>query len=147
MSVTDAEREFERGMTKFGDGNVLGAMVHFEKAANMGGTPECLSFLGYCIAKERGQAFKGLSLCREAIDEQTENPVHYLNMAKIHLLGRNLTEALDVLRQGASFGPNEEISELLESIGTRKPPALSFLHRDNPINKYLGKLLGKFGMR
>jgi Flp pilus assembly protein TadD len=147
VSLLDIEREFERGMTKFREGNVLGAMVHFEKAVNLGGTPECLSFLGYCIAKERGQACKGLTLCREAIDEQPENPVHYLNMAKIHLLGRKLTEALDALRQGASFGPNEEISQMLEAIGTRKPPAISFLHRDNPINKYLGVLLGKLGMR
>lgn len=147
MSRIDAELEFERGITKLAEGNVLGAMVHFEKAVNSGGMPESLSYLGYCIAKERGQAFKGLALCREAIDEQSDNPVHYLNMAKIHLLGRNLPEALEALRKGAAFGPNEEISELLVSIGTRKPPALSFLHRDNPINKYLGVLLGKLGLR
>lgn len=147
MSGIDAEREFERGIAKFREGNLLGAMVHFEKAVDAGGTPQCLSYLGYCIARERGQAWKGLALCREALDEEPENPLHYLNMARIHLLGRNLAEALEALRHGATFGPNQEISELLESIGTRKPPALSFLHRDNPINKYLGKLLGKFGMR
>ncbi len=29
----------------------------------------------------------------------------------------------------------------------RKPPVLSFLDRDNPINKYLGLLLSRVGLR
>jgi hypothetical protein len=68
-------------------------------------------------------------------------------MARIHLLLRNQVEALDLLRQGSACGHDEDIVTLIEEIGTRKPPVLSFLHRDHPLNKYLGIILGRLGIR
>lgn len=148
MSLPDPEYQLFRGMTKLKEGDCLGAMVHFDKAVQAGGAPlVCSSYFGYCIAKERGQVSKGLTLCTQALDEEPDNPVHYLNMARIHLLANNREKALEVLRKGASCGANEEIADLLEKIGTRKPPPLSFLHRDHPINKYLGIFLGWLGQR
>ena len=147
MPTTDLEQHLERGIMKLKQGDTLSALVHFEKAMNAGGTADCMSYLGYCIAKERGQSSRGMILCREALDENPGNPVHYLNMAKILLLRRDKDGAMDALRMGASCGDNEEISVLLEEIGSRKPPPLTFLDRDHPVNKYLGIILSWLGLR
>ncbi len=145
--ITDVEQLRAKGMSKLSDGDILAAMVYFEKAVNSGGTPDCISCFGYCIAKERGQASKGLTFCRDALEREPDNPLHYLNMARIQLLMRNQNEALDLLRQGAACGHDDTILALIEEIGTRKPPVLSFLHRDHPVNKYLGMILGRLGIR
>ncbi|GAM08830.1 hypothetical protein OR1_01104 [Geobacter sp. OR-1] len=147
MGPISAEQHLNRGIVKLGQGDSLSALVHFEKAVDAGGTPECLSYLGYCIAKERGQISRGRILCREALDEEPENQIHYLNLAKICLLGRDKDGALESLRQGAAFGNNEELAAMLEEVGTRKPPVFSFLHRDHLLNLYAGIVLGRLGLR
>ncbi len=147
MIIMDVEQLRSRGMSKLSEGDILGALVYFEKAVLSGGTPDCISSLGYCIAKERGQSSKGLTLCREALEKEPGNPLHYLNMARIHLLLRNQVEALDMLRKGAACGHDDNIDALIEEIGTRKPPVLLYLHRDHTLNKYLGIILRRLGIR
>lgn len=147
MSLPEPEHQLSRGMAKLREGDSLSALVFFEKAIQAGGAPVSLSCFGYCIAKERGQVSKGLNLCREALEKESGNPVHYLYMAKIHLLARQKVEALEVLRKGAALGLNDEIAALLEQVGNRKPPLVGFLSRDHPINKYLGIILAKLGRR
>lgn len=143
----EAEREFSRGMGKLAGGDVLGALVHFEKANAIGAEPACRSFLGYCIAKERGQAKKGLAFCQEALAEEPDNPVHSLNIARIHLITGDKPAAIAALRSGTAHGHHQEIAALLDAVGTRKPPIFSFLHRNHPLNKYLGKFLARLGLR
>lgn len=147
MPQSDREQHLSRGIMKLGQGDTLSALVHFEKAAGLGATPVGMSYLGYCIARERGQLSRGMILCREAADEDPGNPVHYLNMAKIMLLMRDKDGAVEALRAGASHGDNDEVSALLQEIGTRKPPVFSFLDRDHILNRYAGIVLGRLGLR
>ncbi|MBT0663306.1 hypothetical protein KI809_03240 [Geobacter pelophilus] len=148
MATQEIEQYLNRGVLKLGQGDALSALVHFEKAVNAGGgTPECMSYLGYCIAKERGQTARGKILCREALDEDPGNPLHFLNLAKICLLCRDKDGALEALRQGAACGVNEELSALLEEVGSRKPPVFSFLHRDHLLNRYAGVVFSRLGLR
>ena len=144
---TKAEKEFAKGLKALQEGNSLAALVCFEKASSLEARPIYSSYLGFCVAKERGQIQKGMLFCREAMEKEPENSVHYLNLGRIHLVAGDKQEALGVFRKGLAHGPNPEIIELLDTIGTRKPPIIGFLGRDNPINKYLGKLLSKFGFR
>lgn len=147
MAIPGIEEHLSRGIMKLKQGDALSALVHFEKAVSSGATPESMSYLGYCIAKERGQLSRGVNLCREALDKEPGNPVHYLNMAKILLLKKDVDGAVEELRAGASCGENEEIHNLLEEIGTRKPPVFSFLDRDHIINRYGGIVLSRLGLR
>ena len=147
MTLPEIEQHFSRGIVKLKQGDTLSALVHFEKAVNARPTPEGMSYLGFCIAKERGQMSRGMILCREALDEDPENPVHYLNMARISLLMRDKETAIESLRTGASHGDNDEISTLLLEIGSRKPPVFSFLDRDHLLNRYAGIALTRLGLR
>jgi tetratricopeptide (TPR) repeat protein len=142
-----AEKEFVRGLKALQDGDSLAALSCFERAVNQGRRPAHLSYFGYCVAKERGQVQKGIGLCSEAMEGDPENAVHFVNLGRIYLLAGNKQEAISVFRKGLALGPNEEITGLLDAIGTRAPLIFPSLSRKNPLNRYLGKLLGWIGFR
>ncbi|RPJ09533.1 MAG: hypothetical protein EHM36_04235 [Deltaproteobacteria bacterium] len=147
MSEVEAETHFQRGLKALDEGRSLSALPCFEKAYEMGKKPAYSSYFGFCIAKERGQVQKGTLLCREALEKEPENGVHYLNLGRVLLVAGNKEEALGTFRKGLGHGPNESIMCLLDSIGRRSRPPIPYLDRDNPINKYLGIVLGKLGLR
>jgi len=51
------------------------------------------------------------------------------------------------LRQGMTLGGLPEIERMLAAIGTRRPPVIPALSRDSLLNKYLGIILGRLGLR
>ena len=147
MSEMEAEKEFARGLRLIEEGNSLAALTFFERAFVLGTRPVYFSYLGFCIAKERGQIKKGTHLCEEALTQEPDNTTHYLNLGKVHLVAGNKQEAIKVLRESMTHGANQEILALLDKIGTRKPPVIASLGRNHPLNKYLGILLSKLGLR
>lgn len=147
QSAALAEMNFQRALKELSEGQVLTALACLETALNIWDDPHWYSRLGFCIAKERGQLMHGLELCRTAIEHEPDNPDHYFYLGKIHLVTGRVEEALHALRQGMVLGGTPEIEKLLAAIGTRKPSVLPFLSRDNPLNKYLGLILGRLGIR
>jgi tetratricopeptide (TPR) repeat protein len=142
-----AEKDFERALKELEQGNVLAALACLEHALQIWDDPRWYSRLGFCIAKERGMVTKALQLCRAAIAHEPENPVHYLYLGKVHLISGNSIEALQVFREGMAQGGNPELEQLLDEIGTRKSPVLPFLSRENRLNKFLGIILRRLGVR
>ncbi len=147
MTATEGEREFTKGLAAFRTGNALAALAHFEKAVQLAPAPLHLSYLGYCIARERGQIKRGIALCQDALVQEPEHAAHFLNLGRIHLVAGNKLEAIRIFREGLSHGPCQELIAELDALGTRKPPIIWALHRNNPINKYLGILLHRLGLR
>lgn len=143
-----ADREFQRALKELEQENILAALACLEKALKIWDDPTWYSRLGFCIAKERGHVTRGLELCKAAIDHEPENPDHYLYLGKLYLMTGRREEGLQAFRQGMSHGGNHvELKDALEKNGTRKPPPIPFLHRDNPLNKYIGIILGRLGVR
>lgn len=98
------------------------------------------SYYGLCIAALRKQYSDGIKYCQLSLKVQSSNPEHYENMAKIHLLGRSRARAVEALFDGLSHDPNNKpINKILDEIGRRREPVISFLPRDNPLNIHLGK--------
>ncbi len=147
MTATEGEQEFAKGLAAIRMGNAPAALAHFEKAAQSAAAPLYLSYLGYCIARERGQIKRGIALCQDALAQEPEHAVHFLNLGRIHLIAGNKLEAIRIFREGLSHCLNQELIAELDALGTRKPPVIKGLHRDNPINKYLGILLHRLGLR
>lgn len=145
--MEEAEKFYVRGVEELEAGNGPVALSFFEKAAALDVSPKITSFLGLCLAHERGQVQKGQTLCGDAITKEPTNPIHYLNLGKIYLLVSNRTEAIRVFRDGLRATHDERLVTALNDLGTRKPPVLPFLLRDHFLNKYLGKLLNKLGLR
>jgi tetratricopeptide (TPR) repeat protein len=138
MLHMSAHELFEKGRNLLNDNNPVGALACFEKANGMEKIPGIQSYLGLCFASERGLIREGIRLCREAIEEDRENPVHYLHLARVYIKSGDKAEALNVLRQGMTFGHSAETREMLELLGPRKKPVFPFLARKHFINKYAG---------
>lgn len=142
-----AQKEFNRAQQELDQNNILAALACLERALSIWDDPLWHSRLGFCIAKQRGQLTRAFELCRGAIEHDPGNPLHYLYLGKVHLVSGNTYEALQAFRQGMECGGNPELVRMLETIGTRKPPVISFLSRDNLLNKILGIILARFGLR
>jgi predicted Zn-dependent protease len=146
-SAEEGEKLFKRALEALRAGQTPSALALLERALNESDNPSWHSYLGYCIAKERGQVKKGTELCLASLAQEPEIPEHYLNLAKVHVIAKQKADALRVLRQGMAAGGSEEIALLLSQLGVRKPPVLRFLARDHILNKWLGILLSRIGLR
>lgn len=146
-SSEESEKLFKRAVDALSTGETPSALAFLERALKESDNPSWHSYLGYCIAKERGQWKRGSELCLFSLDLEPENPAHYLNLAKVYVIAGQKPDALRVLREGMAAGGNDEIRALLSVMGMRKPPVLRFLSRDHFLNKWLGLILSRIGLR
>ncbi len=142
-----AQKEFDRAQQELDRNNVLAALACLERALSIWDDPLWHSRLGFCIAKQRGHLTRAFELCRTAIEHDPDNPLHHLYLGKVYLVAGNTYEALQAFRQGMVLGGSPELERMLDAIGTRKSPVIPFLSRDALLNKYLGIILGRFGLR
>lgn len=147
MSDPESKNLFDKGIRQLTEGNTLSALSYFERASQLKETPLIFSCLAFCIAKERGQVKKAIAMCQDAISTEPENSSHYLNLGKIYLIEKKKEEAVNVFRKGLHYEENEQIVDELNKLGTRRPPVLPFLERSNFLNKCLGILLSRLGIR
>ncbi len=147
MSKTEAAELFTRGMEFLRIDDTGQALECLEKAVAMERDPLYCSHLAICLAKENGEFKKAISLCNEALKRDPKNPVHFLNLGRVHLMASQKKDALRIFRMGLRYGENREIIAELKKFGRRRPPFISFLSRENIINKILGKITYKMGIR
>ena len=113
--------------------------------------PVIFSYQGYLETVVNKQYARGVEKCRQAIKALKEQmplgkefflPVLYLNLGKAYLAADKRKDAYESFKRGLKIDKNNEyLFKELKSLGIRKKPALSFLSRSNPLNKYLGMLL------
>ena len=142
-----AENEYQRACKALASGKVLAALSLLESALRQYDNPQWHSRLGFCMAKERGQFTRGLELCRAAVTLFPDSSDHYYYYGRVLLLASRKAEAIQVLRQGLCCGDDEEIRQLLDELGTRKSPVIGWLGRDCSLNRFLGMLLARVGLR
>jgi len=146
-AIEDGVLEFERARRAIAMDNTVAGLAGIEKALSLNDNKGWYSYLGYCVARERGQVSRGADLCMISLEHDPNNPEHYLNLGKIRLLSGNRAEALRILREGVARGENAEIMAVLNEFGKRKSPVIPFLPRSNPLNKFLGLILRRIGLR
>jgi len=147
MHDGDTTELVAKGIALHDAGNLIVALSHLEKAMQTCPTPLARSYFGVCIAAERGQVSRGIALCNGAIAEAPGDPVHYLNLARIQFRAGRKSDALATLRRGRAAGELPAMQALLDQPGNRRPPLFSSLLRSHPLNRYLGLLLGRLGLR
>jgi tetratricopeptide (TPR) repeat protein len=146
-AIEEGVLEFERARRAIAMDNTVAGLACLEKALALADNKAWYSYLGYCVAKERGQISRGTDLCTVSLEHEPDNPAHYLNLGKIQLISGNRAEALRTLREGVARGGGAELKEKLDEFGKRKSPLIPFLPRSNPLNKYLGLFLHRIGLR
>lgn len=134
---------------RYAAGDALAALALLERAhkAHPKNARVC-SWLGVLLAEERGQTKRGLELCELALERDRSNPTNYYHLAKVQLRAGDKPRAIEILREGLGEHPDDEqLRGALVSLGIRKPPPFKGLARSHPINKYLGLLLSRLGLR
>ncbi len=137
----------ERGLKAIEKNDTLLALVLLEDAASLSATPRVKSCLAYCLAKEKKQFQKAIAMCLAAQQDDPGNSLHSLNLGKVYLEAGQKKRAIRVFRQGLKMERNQEIIEHLKRLGQRKPPPMSNLPREHVVNRKLGALLARVGMR
>lgn len=137
----------ERGMEAVDAGNTVLGLDLLAKIPDKEMTASIRSYLAVCLAREQGLFEQGIKMCSEALDSEPANPVHYLNLGRMHLMAGEKQEAIRMFRDGLLFGENRNIRRELEKIGWREPPLFPSLGREHSINKIFGKLRKRFRRR
>jgi tetratricopeptide (TPR) repeat protein len=115
--------------------------------------PFILSYYGCLTAIVEKKHKEGIALCKSAIrilnkkvpfGQEFFYPSFYLNLGRAYLAAGRKKEAIGTLDRGLKAdGDNSDILWEMRKMGRRKKPAVPFLKRSNPINKYIGMLLHK----
>jgi tetratricopeptide (TPR) repeat protein len=119
--------------------------------------PFLLSYYGCLVSSVGRDPGEGIRLCREALRKLRNSaalgddyyyPLFYLNLGRAYLTGGDKPEAIKAFKRGLRVDPgNKYIIAELRKLGVRKPPALPFLRREHPINKYVGLIMRKGPVR
>jgi hypothetical protein len=146
-------------------GDTLHGLIALECSPHLRAIPAVESYLGYCIAKERGRFRDAVRLCQSALTAEPDNPAHYLNLGRVFLIAQDKGKAVAAFWKGISKAPGAEagilvkratrgharehnlILEELRRLGIRRKAPFPSLHRAHPLNRVAGKVLATLGLR
>ena len=143
-----AEESFRKGLEAFRvNGSGLKAMAFFEAALTLDvkenndeGQARYRSYLGLCFVLRDQDLEKGLSLCRQAAEEEFFNPQMWLNLGRAEMKAGHRWRAHKALVRARRLAPeNPDIVRELQRLGMRRAPFFTFLPRDHWINIWMGK--------
>ena len=119
----------------------------FEQALTTEDSAETRSELAFSIAKSGGDCQAALHLAEKALQDDPENVHLHLQVGRVQILAGDKEKGLQTLRKGLQLGGGPEFLAELQKFGTRTPPPLRSLPRSHPLNRYLGLMLHRMGMR
>jgi len=119
----------------------------FEQALTHGESVENSSDLAYCLAKTSCDLAPALRLAEQALAREPDNPRLHFNLGRIQVLSGAKEKGLATLREGMRLGGGTDLLAELAKYGTRLPPPIQALPRHHPLNRYLGLMLRKMGIR
>ncbi len=147
MQPEELNELLNKGKEAVEKGYIPSAQVFFSQVAEQSNNPEVRSYLAYCLAKSQGRTQVAARTCIESIRRDPDNPTHYLLLGRIHLLAGDKEKAVQVLRQGANISKDQRIINEISNLGMRKAPVIKSLKRNHPVNRILGKVFARLGLR
>jgi len=140
MAESAGLADFKQGMLLLRDGKPHDALIHFRKAAELEEkNPYYMSFTGVALARAEKKWAPALKLCETALSLKRNEVQLHLNLAQVYISAGRRDEALRTLdRAAAAFGRHAGIERARLKLGRRRSPVLSFLGRENVVNKQLG---------
>ena len=147
-TLASAQDHFRLGCDDLRDEVFDRALGHFREANRLDpGSAQYRSFFGLALGLCERRWDQALELCRSAARDEFFDPTHYHNLARLHLAFGFKAEAIRLLRRGLMIDPgNEPIASSLADLGVRRRPPLGFLRRENALNRWLGRFIGRIGL-
>ncbi len=142
-STFTAEDHYRRGLEALDTECWQTALGHFRVAHRLEPSSALYaSHYGLALGLAERRLDRALELCRGAAKQEFFNPIHYHNLARLHLALGFKAEAVRYLRRGLMIDPaNAGIIDEMRALGVRRRPPLGFLRRQNLLNRMLGRLL------
>ncbi len=149
MDLRTRNQTFYRALKAYREGNLQVSLNAFRRLLENGrGEPRHISYCGLVVALAEGNIEDGRVLCELAIKEASTDPEMYLNLSKVYSWNGHRSLALDVLRDGLRVAPRDPaLQREIERLNPRSQPPLVFLHRDNIMNRYLGRTRSRLSRR
>lgn len=143
LTIVENSPQIKHGMELIDAGRLDDAAKHFSVLWNaaQGQNPVIASFIGMLKAVRDNQLFQGLEICKKAVAQDADEPLCYLNLAKVYIAMNDRYHAVQMIQKGLKrHTPTRDILyRYYQSIGIRKKPPIGFLDRNHPVNKVLGK--------
>lgn len=141
----EIDKVIEEGVSLARSGVYGEALKIFEEDLCFTQNPMAMSYYALCLANEENNYDKAISLCLMAAEKEFYNPEIYYNLGRIFLLNGQKSVAVKAFRKGLSFDSSHNgILSEVRKMGMRRKPPLSFLSRQNTLNKFLGLLTYRF---
>ncbi len=140
---------FEEGRTAFAARDLTAAHRAFERAYQKDTRdPRFMSWYGVTLVLVEKNWNLGLVLCEQANRLSGPDPELLLNQARVHLSLNQRERAVRAILRGLELFPGDErLVAARDALGLRRPPVISFLSRNNPLNRMLGRLRHRWYQR
>lgn len=148
MTILAAENSFRRGLMSLVDGRFDKAVTSFKAAMEIEkrhAVPRpqwrYLSYYGLSLARSQRPTREAMGACERAARSDPWDPDLQLNLGRVFALAGKRTRALAAFERGLQIAPRHRaLKAELRALDRRSTPPLSFLKRDHPLNKMLGKM-------
>ena len=138
---SDPIADFKEGVALLKNGYAQGALLRLRRAFECEKrNPYYLSFLGLSVARAERKWDQSSELCEIAVQLKRSEVQFHLNLAEVYQLAGRRSKAIDTLDAALElFNDDERLKRARGRVEKRSTPVLSFLDRDNVLNKHLGK--------
>ena len=142
MMDTEAFREFKQGLTLLRDNYAGKALPHMKRAVELErNNPYYMSYLGVVLARSEKKWGEAEKLCDGAVRLKRNQAQLYLNLAEVYATAGRRDEAVEALQAGLKFARRDiRLNIAMNKLTKRRSPVFSFLRRQHPINRGLGKI-------
>jgi len=139
---SEAIQVFRFGLAHMRDGQSFEALAAFRQAASMEPqNPYFLSYYGLALGQASRNWDEAEALCLAALRKRRQIPQLYLNLAELYRCRGRVADAVETINDGLRYTANDSrLMDALSIFGRRRAPVLSFLGRNHPLNRYLGKV-------
>jgi Flp pilus assembly protein TadD len=139
---SEAIQLFRFGLAHLRDGQSFEALAAFRQAASMEPqNPYFLSYYGLALGQASRSWEEAEALCLAALRMKRQIPQLHLNLADLYRCRGRVADAVETLSDAMKYtGRDSRVIDALSRFGARKAPVLTFLRRNHPVNRYLGRM-------
>jgi len=148
MQLTPAENAFKKGMAALGEEQYEDAAIFFESALRIEKAKRAkrppmryLSYYGLASCLARRPTPEAIKACEVAARRDFLSAELQLNLGRVYMLAGKTTRALAAFERGLNIAPsNKELRAEMDKIDRRTAPAIPWLRRNHPLNRWLGRM-------
>ncbi len=140
---------YEEGVAAFARRDLPAAHGAFERAHRRDTRDaRFMSWYGVTLVLVEKNSNLGVVLCEQALRVAGPEAELLLNAARVHLSLNQRERAVRAIARGLELFPKDaRLVAARDALGTRSAPVIRFLSRNNPLNRFLGKLRHRWRQR